>query len=125
MSLNLAGYDRPEHRGCLTARDLTMHADLYALAYLCTDNRELVVHLLHTVADLMTTAQTLMRLFLEDGFDPSRAPQQGLTEAQRLRVLTLASTCAYNATQFVQEAQRRRVKRAHAGWDPITTPVTA
>ena len=124
MTVDLAGYDRPEHRNCLTARDLTMHADLYALAYLC-DNRQLVAHLLHTAADLMTTAQTLTRLFLEDGFDPTRDPQQGLTEAQRLQVLTLASTCAYNATQFVQEAQRRRVKRAHAGWDPITKPVTA
>jgi hypothetical protein len=122
MTVDLAGYDRPEHRGCLTARDVTMHADLYTLAYLC-DYRQLVAHLLHTAADLMTTAQTLMRLFLEDGFDPSRDPQQGLTEAQRLQVLTLASTCAYNATQFVQEAQRRRVKRAHAGWDPITTPL--
>jgi hypothetical protein len=125
MTADLAGYDWPEHRGCLTARDVTMHADLYTLAYLCTDNRQLVAHLLHTAADLMTTAQTLMCLFLEDGFDPSRDPQQGLTEAQRFQVLTLASTCAYNATQFVQEAQRRRVKRVNAGWDPITTPVTA
>ena len=124
MTADLAGYDRPEHRGCLTARDLTMHADLYTLTYLC-DHRELVAHLLHTAADLMTTAQTLTRLFLEDGFDPTRDPQEGLTEAQRLQVLTLASTCAYNATQFVQEAQRRRVKRAHAGWDPITTPLAA
>jgi hypothetical protein len=125
MTVDLSGYDRPEHGNCLTARDITRHADLYVLAYLCTDNRQLVVHLLQTAADLMTTAQTLTRLFLEDGFDPSRDPQQGLTEAQRLQVLTLASTCAYNATQFVQEAQRRRVKRVHAGWDPITTPVTA
>jgi hypothetical protein len=124
MPLNLTGYDRPEHSGCLTARDVTGHADLYALAYLC-DNRQLVAHLLHTAVDLMTTAQTLTCLFLEDGFDPSRDRQEGLTEAQRLQVLTLASTCAYNATQFVQEAQRRRVKRANAGWDPITTPVTA
>ena len=123
MTVDLAGYDRPEHRGCLTARDLTMHADLYVLAYLC-DHRQLVAHLLHTAADLMTTAHTLTRLFLEDGFDPTRDPQQGLTEAQRLQVLTLASTCAYNATQFVQEAQRRRVTRVNAGWDPITTPVT-
>jgi hypothetical protein len=124
MPLNLTGYDRPEHTGCLTARDLTLHADLYVLAYLC-GNRELVAHLLQTAADLMTTAQTLTRLYLEDGHDPSRDTQEGLTEAQRLQVLTLASTCAYNATQFVQEAQRRRVKRANAGWDPITTPVTA
>jgi hypothetical protein len=124
MSLNLAGYDRPEHTGCLTARDLTLHADLYALTYLC-DNRQLVAHLLHTAADLMTTAHTLTRLYLEDGFDPTRDAQQGLTEAQRLQVLTLASTCAYNATLFVQEAQRRRVKRANPGWDPITKPVTA
>jgi hypothetical protein len=124
MTVDLSSYDRPEHRNCLTARDITRHADLYVLAYLC-GNRDLVAHLLQTAADLMTTAQTLMRLYLEDGFDPTRDPQEGLTEAQRLQVLTLASTCVYNATQFVQEAQRRRVKRAHAGWDPITTPVTA
>jgi hypothetical protein len=124
MSLDLSGYERPEHRGCLTVRDITMHADLYVLTYLC-GNRELVAHLLQTADDLMTSAQLMSRRFLEDGHDPSRDTQEGLTEAQRLQVLTLASTCAYNATLFVQEAQRRRVKRANAGWDPITTPVTA
>ena len=124
MTLDLSDYDRPEHTGCLTARDVTEHGDLWVLAHLA-NNRKLVVHLLQTVADLMVTAQTLMKLFLIDGYDPSRDTKPGLTEAQRLQVLTLASTCAYNATLFVQEAQRRRVKRATAGWDPITTPVTA
>jgi hypothetical protein len=131
MSLDLSVYDRPEHCGCLTARDISRHADLYALAYLCTDNRALVAHLLHEAADLMTAAQTLSRFFLEDGWDGT-APTStdtpwptGLTEAQRLGVLTLASTCAYNAALFVQEAQRRRVKRAVSGSDPITNPLAA
>lgn len=124
MTVDLFGYDQPEHQYCLTDHQVSRLGDLYRLTYLC-ENRELVAFLLREAADLMTAAQTLMRLFLEDGFDPSRDPQQGLTEAQRLGVLTLASTCAYNATQFVQEAQRRRVTRATAGWDPITTPVTA
>jgi hypothetical protein len=109
MTLDLAGYDRPEHRHCLTARDVTRHADLYALAYLCTDNRALVAHLPQTADELMLTAQTLSRLFLVDGHNPLADRQPGLTETQRLGVLTLASTCAYNAALFVQEAQRRRV----------------
>ncbi|GIE90887.1 hypothetical protein [Actinoplanes regularis] len=125
MTLDLSGYDRPEYRGCLTARDLTRHSDQYALTYLCTDNRALVAHLLQTAADLMLGAQTLMKLFLIDGYDSSCDTNPGLTEAQRLQVLTLASTCAYNATLFVQEAQRRRIRRVATGWDPITTPVTA
>jgi len=124
MSLNLSGYDRPEHTGCLTAHNVARHADLYVLTYLDTDNRALVAHLLQTAADLMLTAQTQMKLFLIDGYDPSCDTKPGLTEAQRLQVLTLASTCAYNATLFVQEAQRRRITRANEGWDPITTPVT-
>lgn len=95
------------------------------LAYLCTDNRALVAHLLQTAADLMLSAQTLMKLFLIDGYDSSCDSNPGLAEAQRLQVLTLASTCAYNATLFVQEAQHRRIRRAATGWDPITTPVTA
>jgi hypothetical protein len=124
MTLDLSNYDRPEHRGCLTERDLTRHADLYALTYLCTDNRALVAHLLQTAADLMVAAQTLMQQFLLDGYDPSGDTNPGLTQPQRFGVLTLASTCAYNANLFVQEAQRRRIKRANEGWDPITTPVT-
>jgi hypothetical protein len=121
MSLNLSGYDRPEHTGCLTARDVTEHGDLWVLVHLA-NNRKLVAHLLETAADLMTAAQLLSRIFLHDG-DTADSPT-GLTEAQRLQVLTLASTCAYNATLFVQEAQRRRIRRATEGWDPITTPVT-
>ncbi len=132
MSLDLSGYDRPEHTGCLTARDVTEHGDLWVLVHLA-NNRTLVAHLLETAADLMTTAQTLSRIFLHDGchahdghnhHDGDTACLTGLTEAQRLQVLTLASTCAYNATLFVQEAQGRRIKRAHPGRDPITTPVT-
>ena len=128
MSLDLTGYDRPEHHGCLTARDVTRHADLYALAYLCTDNRALVAHLLHEASDLMAASATLSQLFLHDGWDatsPARSDTPwptGLTETERLGVLTLASTCAYNAALFVQEAQHRRVKRASSGWDPITHP---
>jgi hypothetical protein len=122
MSLDLSGYDAHEYKNCLTARDLTRHADLYALTYLDTDNRALVAHLLQEASQLMTAAQMLSRIFLHDGHDAT-CPT-GLTEAQRLQVLTLASTCAYNATLFVQEAQRRRIRRAATGWDPITTPVT-
>jgi hypothetical protein len=125
MPLGLTGYDRPEHTGCLTARDVTRHADLYQVTYLSADNRALVAHLLQTADELMTSAQTMTRLFLEDGHDPSCTSQTGLTEAQRLGVLTLASTCVHNAALFVQEAQHRRVNRAVEGWDPITTPVTA
>jgi hypothetical protein len=124
MTVDLSGYDRPEHAGCLTARDVTEHGDLWVLAHLA-NNRKLAVHLLQTAFDLMVTAQTLMKLFLLDGYDPSSDTNPGLTEEQRLQVLTLASTCAYNATLFVQEAQRRRIRRVTAGWDPITTPVTA
>jgi hypothetical protein len=125
MSLDLSVYDRPEHRGCLTARDVTRHADLFQVAYLCTDNRALVAHLLQTADDLMVTAQTMAWLFLIDGHNPIAAVQQGLTEAQRHTVLTLASTCVHNAALFVQEAQRRRVQRANAGWDPIINPTAA
>ena len=125
MTLDLSGYDSQECKNCLSARDVTRHADLYAAAYLITDNRRLAAHLLQNAADLMVSAQTLMKLFLLDGYDPSRDTNPGLTEVQRLQVLTLASTCAYNATLFVQEAQRRRVRRVFEGWDPITTPVTA
>jgi hypothetical protein len=130
MSVDLAGFDRPEHRGCLTGRDVARHADLFVLAYLCTDNRALVAHLLQQAADLMTASSTLSKLFLEDGWDsttPARSDTAwptGLTEAQRLGVLTLASTCAHNAALFVQEAQHRRLKRTGQGWDPITTPCT-
>ena len=124
MSLVLSTYDQPEHQHCLTARQVTRLGDLYRLTYLC-ENRELVAFLLTEADDLMTAAKTLMRLFLTDGHILDRATQEGLTEAQRLQVLTLASTCAYNATLFVQEAQHRRITRAVAGWDPITTPVTA
>jgi hypothetical protein len=125
MTLDLSGYDRHECKNCLTARDVARHADLYTAAYLTTDNRALAAHLLQNAADLMLAAQTLMKLFLLDGYDPSSNPNPGLTEAQRLQVLTLASTCAYNATLFVQEAQHRRIRRAATGWDPITTPATA
>ena len=130
MSLDLSTFDRPEHRGCLTARDITRHADLYQLAYLCTDNRALVAHLLHEACDLMAAAQTLSRYFLADGWDSTSAARSdtpwptGLTETQRLGVLTLASTCAHNAALFVQEAQHRRIRRAGSGWDPITNPFT-
>jgi hypothetical protein len=124
MDLDLSGYDRPECTGCLTAHVVNRHADRYALTYLHTDNRALVAHLLQTASDLMLGAQTLMKLFLLDGYDPSRDTNPGLTEVQRLQVLTLASTCAYNATLFVQEAQHRRIRRAAMGWDPITTPTT-
>jgi hypothetical protein len=125
MSVDLAGFDRPEHRGCLTGRDVARHADLYTVAYLCTDNRALVAHLLRQAADLMTAAQTLSTLFLEDGFDHrTRRNGDGLTEAQRHQLLTLTSTCVYNASLFVQEAQHRRVTRVHPGWDPITRPVS-
>jgi hypothetical protein len=130
MSLDLSNYDRREHRGCLTAREVARHADLYTLTYLYTDNRALVAHLLDEASALMTASQTLSKLFLEDGWD-STSPANtdtpwpsGLTEAQRHGVLTLASTCAYNATLFVQEAQRRRIRRAVEGWDPITNPFT-
>ena len=130
MPVTLSGYDRPEHRGCLTARDITRHADLYALAYLCTDNRALVAHLLHEAADLMAAAATLATLFLHDGWDNTSPASSdtpwptGLTETERLGVLTLASTCAHNAALFLQEAQHRRVHRAGSGWDPITHPFT-
>jgi hypothetical protein len=130
MTIDLSDYDTQEHRNCLTARDVARHADLYVLTYLSTDNRALVAHLLHEASDLMTAAQTLSKLFLEDGWD-STSPTStdtpwptGLTQAQRNAVLTLASTCTYNATLFVQEAQRRRVHRAGSGWDPITNPFT-
>jgi hypothetical protein len=130
MSVDLSAYDRPEHRGCLTARDITRHADLYQVAYLCTDNRALVAHLLAEASDLMAASATLSQLFLADGWD-STSPDStdrrwptGLTETERLGVLALASTCAYNAALFVQEAQRRRIKRTTEGWDPITNPFT-
>jgi hypothetical protein len=125
MSLNLSVFDRPEHRGCLTARDVTRNADLYQVTYLSTDNRALVAYLLHIAADLMQASQQLTRLFLYDGYDPTLDTQSGLTETQRLGVLTLASTCAHNAALFVQEAQRRRVHRTAEGWDPITNPLDA
>ena len=130
MSLDLSTFDRPEHRGCLTARDLTRHADLYQLAYLCTDNRALVAHLLGEACDLMTAAQTLSRFFLHDGWDsttPTRTDMPwptGLTETQRHAVLTLASTCAHNAALYLQEAHHRRIRRTAEGWDPITNPFT-
>ncbi len=125
MSFDLSRYNRHEYKNCLTARDVTRHADLFVVAYLCDDNRKLAAHLLQTAADLMVASQTLMNIYLLDGYDPSSDTYPGLTEAQRLQVLTLASTCAYNATLFVQEAQHRRIRRAAPGWDPITTPVTA
>ncbi len=130
MTIDLSGYDRPEHRGCLTARDITRHADLYQVAYLCSDNRALVAHLLREASDLMTASATLSKLFLEDGWDSTSPASSdtpwptGLTETERLGLLTLASTCAYNAALFVQEAQRRRICRASPGWDPITNPFT-
>jgi hypothetical protein len=124
VRLDLSTFDCPEHRGCLTARDVGRRADLYALAYLCTDNRALVAHLLHEAADLMAAAQRLSTLFLEDGYDyHTRRTGDGLTDAERQQLLTLTSTCVYNAALFVQEAQHRRVTRVHPGWDPITLPV--
>jgi hypothetical protein len=125
MSLDLSEYELIECRNCLTVRDVTRLADLYVTTYLCDDNRGVVAFLLQNADDLTTACQELMHLFLTDGYDPTRETQEGLTEAQRHQVLVVASTCAYNATLFVQEAQRRRVKRASAGWDPLTTPVTA
>ncbi|GGQ86721.1 hypothetical protein [Couchioplanes azureus] len=123
MALDLSGYDLHEHRHCLTARDLTRHADLFQITYLSSDNRALAAHLLDSATDLMHAAQHLMRLFLFDGYDPTRDTQPGLTETERLGVLTLASTCAHNAALFLQEAQRRRVHRTGSGWDPITDPL--
>lgn len=125
MSLDLSEYDKNESRNCLSARDITRLADLYVITYLCDDNRAVIAFLMQNADDLMTAAQELMRIFLTDGYDPSRDTQDGLTDAQRHQVLTVASTCAYNATLFVQEAQRRRIQRPADGWDPITTPVTA
>jgi hypothetical protein len=124
MALDLFGNTQPEHEHCLTARQVTQLGDLYRLTYSC-DNRELVAFLLREATDLMTAAQTFNRLFLTDGHDPSRNTQEGLTDAQRVQVLTLASTCAYNATLYLQEAQRRRVPRVRTGWDPITKPIAA
>jgi hypothetical protein len=133
MTLDLSDYDTHECRNCLTARDVTRHADLFIVTYLCDDNRALVAHLLGVAADLMTAAQNLSLIFLHDGHhthdghnshDGDTACVTGLTEVQRLQVLTLASTCAYNATLFVQEAQRRRIRRPVMGWDPITTPIS-
>ncbi|MFI5491352.1 hypothetical protein [Actinoplanes sp. NPDC051859] len=123
MSIDLTGYDLHEHRHCLTARDITRHADLFQITYLSCDNRALVAHLLDFADDLMQASQHLMRLFLFDGYDPIRDTQPGLTETERLGVLTLASTCVYNAALFLQEAQRRRVRRTGPGWDPITDPL--
>ncbi|BCJ55080.1 hypothetical protein Asp14428_65550 [Actinoplanes sp. NBRC 14428] len=123
MILDLSGYNLPEHTGCLTERQVADHAAVWLLANLA-NNRKLAAHLLQTANDLMVTAQTLMQIFLHDGYDPSCKTNPGLTEAQRLQVLTLASTCAYNATRFIQEAQRRRIRRPATGWDPITNPVT-
>ena len=125
MSLDLSGYDSHEHQHCLTAHDITRHADLFQVTYLHADNRALVAHLLTLAADLMQASQQLMRLFVYDGYDPTCDTQPGLTETERLGVLTLASTCAYNAALYVQEAQRRRVHRASSGWDPITNPLAA
>jgi len=125
MSLDLSDYDQTGCRNCLTARDIARLADLYVTTYLACDNRGVVAFLLQNADDLSTAAQELMRLFLTDGYDPTRDTQDGLTEAQRHQVLVVASTCAYNATLFVQEAQHRRVTRANAGWDPITTPINA
>jgi hypothetical protein len=128
MSLNLSGYY--QSKNCLTPRQVTRHADLCMLTYLCTDNRAVVAHLLQEASDLMAASAALSELFLEDGWDStspagSHTPwPTGLTETQRLGVLTLASTCAYNAALFVQEAQRRRVHRTAEGWDPITHPLT-
>jgi hypothetical protein len=123
MSLDLTAYNQLEHLGCLTDHDVSDHAAVWVLANLA-NNRRLVAHLLQVATDLMVTSQTLMTIFLLDGYDPSSDTNPGLTEAQRLQVLTLASTCAYNATLFVQHAQRRRIRRAATGWDPITTPAT-
>jgi hypothetical protein len=125
MALDLTAYDLLECKNCLTARDVTRHADVYTAAYLDTHYRALVAHLLDVANFLMGTSQTLTGLFLTDGYDPSRDTQEGLTEAQRAQVLTLASTSAYNATLFIQEAQHRRITRANAGWDPITNPIAA
>jgi hypothetical protein len=61
MTLDLSGYDRPEHAGCLTTGDVTEHGDLWVLAHLA-NNRKLAAHLLQTAADLMVTAQTLMKI---------------------------------------------------------------
>ncbi|MCO8271533.1 hypothetical protein M1L60_13115 [Actinoplanes sp. TRM 88003] len=124
MTFDLTSYDQPEHVNCLTARDVAQHADLWVLANLA-NSRKVAAHLLQTATDLMTASQTLMNIFLLDGYDPSRETQTGLTEAQRLIVLTLASACAHNAALFVKEAHRRRIRRAAPGWDPITTPITA
>jgi hypothetical protein len=124
MTLDLSDYTQPEHIGCLSACEITDHADLWVLTHLA-DNRALVAHLLRTAADLTVAAQTLMRLFLEDGYDHTTGTAgDGYTDHQRHQLLTLVSTCTYNANLFVQEARRRRMKRVHAGWDPITTPVT-
>ncbi len=135
MTLDLSNYDKQECKNCLTARDVTRHADRFTLTYLQTDNRALVAHLLTQASDLMTAAQTLSTIFLNDGYhthdghnthdEVSCACQTGLTETQRLHVLMIASTCAYNATLFVQEAQHRRITRAVTGWDPITKPIAA
>jgi hypothetical protein len=123
MSVDLSVYDGPEHQRCLTTREVSEHADFWLLTNLAS-NRELAAHLLRTAGDLMVTAQTVMRLYLEDGYDHAhRTTGDGFTDAQRHQVLTLASTCIYNANLFVQEAQRRRIKRRHPGWDPITLPV--
>ncbi|MEU7909440.1 hypothetical protein [Actinoplanes sp. NPDC049118] len=124
MSIDLSAFDLIEHRNCLTARDVTLHSDLYVLTYLC-GHRELIAHLLDVAADLMITSQALILLYLTDGYDPDHSTQPGLTEAERHQVMTLASTCVYNAALYVQEAQRRKVPRANAGWDPITAPQTA
>src|SRR4051812_20903328 len=113
MTLDLSDYTQPEHIGCLSAFETTDHADLWVLTHL-PDNRALVAHLLGTAPDLPVPAQPLMRLFLEAGSDrPPVTAGDGYTDHQRHQLLTLVSTCTYNANLFVQEARRRRMKRVH------------
>ncbi|GAB1692782.1 hypothetical protein [Krasilnikovia sp. M28-CT-15] len=103
MSAELSDYDLYECKNRLTPRDVTRHADLWA-ADTNSDNHALVAHLEGFAGLLMQASYALVLQFLDNSGDHTPADA---TQGEGLDLLTRASTCAYNADLFVQEAHHR------------------
>ncbi|MEV4283263.1 hypothetical protein [Actinoplanes xinjiangensis] len=112
--IDLKAVDRDAVIHCYTPRQVFAKAE--AVARTGTD-RDVLTYLVQTGVNLSAMACKLSEAYTEDSLATTTAVQAGLYP-HRNKVLASASTCAFNAALFLQEAQRRRARRS-SGYDPL------
>ncbi|GAA2858330.1 hypothetical protein Acy02nite_22150 [Actinoplanes cyaneus] len=112
--IDLNAVDRDMVRNCYTPRQVFVKAEAIARTRTA---RDVIAYLVQTAVNLSAMACKLSEVYTEDIFQPAATDEAGLFP-YRHQVLAAASTCAHNAALFMQEAQRRPVRRAD-GYDPL------